>query len=102
MNLLKSIFGGGGNKRSADGGIYIYVKPKMCKEILRIRINPGNDLSRTDDEKGYFVRKMAQGTRCPFPVEITVYFDGRRNITGKDIENGEFATEADYEAFIAS
>ena len=104
MGFLKKLFGGGNgdNKRPKDGALYFYVKPKMCKEILQIRLHPGNDLSRTDDEQGYFVRKVAQGARCPFPVEITVYFDTRRNVTGKDIENGEFATEEEYETFIAA
>ena len=43
MNILKSLFGGG--SRSSDRGIYFYVQPKMCQEILRIRVDPLNDLS---------------------------------------------------------
>ena len=102
MNILKSIFGSGNNTgRSRDGGLYIYVKPKMCNEILRIRINTANDLSRTDGDKGYFVRKVANGTRCPFPVEVMIYFDTRRNILDREIENGEFVTEDDYDSFMA-
>ena len=42
MNFLKSLFGGGG--RDEDRGLYFYVQPKMCKEILRIRVDPLNDL----------------------------------------------------------
>jgi hypothetical protein len=101
MNFLRRLFGGGGGAPSGDRGVYVYVRPKMCKEILRLRIDPMNNLSESDEGGTYFVRKMATGNRCPFPVEVTLYFDGSKNLKSKEITNGEFVTEADYDAFMA-
>lgn len=97
MNFLKKLFDGG--QRSAP--IYkVYVQPKMCQEMIAVRVNLHNDLSRTDDYRGFWVRKVASATRCPFQVEITLYFDDKRTLTTREIENGRFVTEADYHAFV--
>ena len=96
MNILKSLFGGGG--RDDDRGIYFYVRPKMCREILRIRVDPLNDLSRTDDGKGYWCRKLASAARCPFQAEATLHFDKRKQYTGGEVENGELVSEAEWRA----
>lgn len=100
MNFLKSLFGGGNQSR--DAGYYVYVKPKMCQEILRVRINMSNDLSLTDDNSGYLVRKVASATRCPFQSEVILHFDKSRKLSDREIENGEFVTEETYLEFIES
>lgn len=94
MNFLKNLFGGAGAPQ--DDALYVYVQPKMCKEIVRVRIDMKNQLSRTDDETGYFVRKTARGQRCPFAAEMTLRFDGTRRLIEKTIENGSFVTEEEY------
>jgi (2Fe-2S) ferredoxin len=99
MNFLKRLFGGGGEK--ADRALYFYVRPKMCREIVQVRIDLLNQLSRTEDESGFFVRKEARAVRCPFPAEIQVTFDSSYRIVAQEITNGEFVTEADYQAFVA-
>lgn len=99
MNFLRKLFGGGAN---ASPEMYVYIRPKACREIVRVRINLYNDLSLTDDESGYLVRKEGRGNRCPFPAEFTLHFDRNRNVTQREIENGEFATEANYEDFLES
>ena len=86
MNILKSLFGGG--SRSEDRGIYFYVQPKACQEILRIRVDPMNDLSRQDEGKGYWVRKVASGHRCPFQAEVEIFFDKNKRFTSSEITNG--------------
>lgn len=96
MNILKSLFGGGG--RNEDRGIYFYVQPKMCQEILRIRVDPLNDLSRADDGKTYWCRKLASAARCPFQAEVTLYFDKNKRFTGEEVENGQLVSE---EAWLA-
>jgi hypothetical protein len=101
MDFLRRLFGGGGASPSGDRGLYVYVRPKMCKEILRVRVDPMNNLSESDEGGTYFVRKVATGQRCPFPVEITLYFDGSKRVTKREITNGEFVTETDYDAFVA-
>ncbi len=93
MNFLKKLFGGGGGSRDS---LVVYVRPKACEEIIRIRLDTRHSLSRRDDEDGYFMRKMATGTRCPFQAEMYFYFDDRKNLVDRQIENGEFVTEDDY------
>jgi hypothetical protein len=98
MNFLKKLFGGGPGGSGDDRGLYFYVRPKRCGEIVRVRIDPFSDMSQ-DDSGGYFVRKIAQATRCPFPAELTLFFDKSRRLTGQDITDGEFVSEADFEAW---
>lgn len=97
MNFLKNLFGGAG-QASNDEGLYVYVRPKMCKEILRLRIDMRNNLSRLDNDEGFYLRKLASGARCPFQVEVEFFFDNNKRMVRKEITNGEFVTEADYNA----
>jgi hypothetical protein len=99
MNFLKRLFMPAPPK---DRALYLYVKPKACQEIVRVRIDTMSELSRSEDNEGFFVRKLARGMRCPFQVEIEMNFDRNHNIIDKTITNGTEATEADYNAFIAS
>jgi hypothetical protein len=96
FDFLKNLFGGGGD--DDRHGYIIYVRPKMCDEILPVRIDMRNDLSVNDNGDGYHVRKMVSGARCPFQAEILLYFDNRRNLTERIVENGEFATANEYHA----
>jgi hypothetical protein len=97
MNILKNLFGGGGGggNRSADGGMYFYVRPRGCEEVVQVRINPSNDLSLEGD--AYFVRKIARGThRCFNPVELTLTFDKNRKLISSEVDKGEIVDEAAY------
>lgn len=98
MNFLKKLFGG--DRQAHDDGYYVYVQPKMCKEIIRIRINLSNDLSLTDGDKGYWVRKAASATRCPFQSELTLYFNKSRQLIDKEIINGDYVDEATYQQYL--
>ncbi|GAB5493048.1 MAG: hypothetical protein Phog2KO_32630 [Phototrophicaceae bacterium] len=100
MNFLKSLFSAGSGQ--SNDAYYIYVKPKMCQEIVEVRINMKNDLSPTDDYQGYWVRKVASAIRCPFQSEITLHFDKSRKLLNREIENGEFATKEEYIAFVGN
>ena len=95
MNFLKRLFGGG---RTATGDLVVYVRPKMCKQILRLQIDLTNQLSLNDMEDGYWVRKVANNPRCPFEVEVMLYFDKQKNLVNREITDGEFVTEAEYAA----
>jgi hypothetical protein len=99
MDFLKKLFGGG-TGQSGNGGYYVYVKPKMCKEIVQVRINLSNDLSLRDNDDGYWVRKVASATRCPFQAELTLYFSKSRQLINKEILNGEYVDEATYQAYL--
>lgn len=100
MNFLKNLFGGGGGKQSSDVGIYVYVRPRGCEEVIQIRLNPNNDLSRNEDGK-LFVRKIARGSyRCFNPIEMTLYFNDNRQLVSHEIDRaGEVVDEAAYNAW---
>jgi len=108
-DMISGLFGAIGNLLTANGSgpmsdddrtYHVYVKPKMCKEILKVRIDMMNGPSRTDDGKGFYLRKLARGTRCPFEVEMEFWWDGRRRLENREINNGEWATYEEYEAFV--
>jgi len=102
MNFLKNLFGGGGKSGQSDRrGFYIYVRPKRCDEIVEVRIDLMNELSLTDDNSGYFVRKIVHATRCPFPAEIYLYFDKTRRAVEIKVSDGEILTVHDYENWLA-
>ena len=95
---MKSLFSAGSGQ--SNDAYYIYVQPKMCQEIVEVRINMKNDLSPTEDYSGYWVRKVASATRCPFQAEMTLYFDKSRKLLSREIENGEFVTQEAYMQFV--
>jgi hypothetical protein len=99
MDFLRKLFGGGG-QRQDPSNYYLYVRPKMCKEIVRVRVNLTNDPSVNDDESGYILRKTASATRCPFQAEITLHLNKGRDVVDREITNGEFVTQADYDAYM--
>ncbi|MCU0464428.1 MAG: hypothetical protein MUF38_07635 [Anaerolineae bacterium] len=100
VNFLRRLFGGGGGGPASRYLTY-YVRPKRCNEVVVVRVDSFNDLSELD-EGGYFVRKIARGERCPFPAELHITFDKNRRQTEVTVENGEQATEEDYEAWAAA
>ncbi len=106
MEILKRLFGGGGGggaggSRSGDAsGVYFYVKPDQCDEIVRMRIDRNNDLSLTDDNKSYVVHKLARGTKCFQTVEVDLYFDSNRRLVNSELLHGTLVTEDDYLAWI--
>ncbi|PJF36977.1 MAG: hypothetical protein CUN49_02705 [Candidatus Thermofonsia Clade 1 bacterium] len=79
-------------------GLYYYVRVRRSGEVVRIRINPNNDLSLTDDESGYFVRKVAVGTRSFERVELEVTYDKNRRVIDVQVQGGDLVDQAAYEA----
>jgi hypothetical protein len=100
MNFLRNLFGGGDGSDDSRS-LYIYVRPKRCDQIVAVRIDLMNDLSITDDEAGYWVRKVAQAYRCPFPAELIVYFDKSKRMVSREVTDGELVEKAEYEAWQA-
>lgn len=84
-----------------DRYITLYIKPKACGEVLKVRVDSMNELSQQDDGT-YYVRKLARGERCPFVVELELVFSPKRALLKKTIQNGEETTREAYEAFISS
>jgi hypothetical protein len=100
MNFLKRLFSGGGSVGSDT--LYIYIKPKMCNQVLQLEIDTKQQLSLNDSEDGYWVRKIANTPRCPFEAEVILHFDKNKNLIDREISNGEFVTEQVYQDFLDS
>ena len=105
MNFLKNLFGGGDSRRVAGDsrGMYFYVKPHRCDDILQVRIDMNNDLSQQDEGSGYWVRKLASsGNYKCNQVELTLYFDSNRRLEHTEINGGTQVEKAAYEEWLAS
>ena len=90
LGFLSRLFGGGSSRaRSHDGGIYVRVKCNACGEIVQTRINPTSELSQSDDERGYFVRKVLVGQQCFRPIEVELrYADLRGTEISREVHGG--------------
>jgi hypothetical protein len=100
MNFLSRLFGGGGSGSRPDSGLYFYIRPKGCEEVVQVRIDPLRDTSQLDSGEGYFIQKTVRGQhRCFNPAELTLYFDSNRTLTEKNISRGDLVTEEDYHAW---
>ncbi|MBX3083802.1 MAG: hypothetical protein KF716_19365 [Anaerolineae bacterium] len=101
QRIAKALFGGGsgsGSGVAGDVGLYYYVKSKKTGEIIRLRVNPNNDLSETDEGGSYFVRKLLHGTRTYDPIEVELTYDKNRKMTEIKITGGDQVDRAAFEA----
>lgn len=90
MDLLKKLFSGGSARPSADF-FPVCVKCDRCGEVVEGRVNMANDLSLTDNDSGYFVRKVLMGNgRCFQQVEVELTFDLNRKLLNKKSVGGVF------------
>lgn len=106
MNIFKRLFGSTGSTASSgtkgapgDRGIYFYVQPDGCEEVIRVRIDPMNDLSESDDGKTYHVRKLARGVKCFKGVELEFAFNANKQVIEKDVKGGKLVDEAAWIAW---
>jgi hypothetical protein len=104
MEFFKKLFGGGQSVPTDRAGMYFYIRPTGCQEVVQVRINLHNDLSLTDDNKTYFVHKSVRGTsyKCTRSAELELTFDSNRRMTSSEVSGGTLVTEGDYEEWVAS
>ncbi len=96
--LARRLSGTPSTAAQGDIGMYYYVKARRSGEVIRIRINPNNDLSLNDEDSGYFVRKVAVGTRSFERVELEVSYDKNRNVINAEVQGGTLVDRAAYDA----
>lgn len=104
MELLKKLFGGGGGAARVSGdsdGLYYFVRPNGCEEVVRVRVNRYNDLSLQDDGKTLWAHKSVRGVKCRQPVELDLYYDSNRKLINSEVSGGALVTEADYDEWTA-
>ncbi len=104
MDFLRKLFGGGGGSTTPGdpNGLYFYVKPDGCDEVVRVRVNRNNDLSLADDGKNYWVRKVVQGTKCFHSADLTLYFNSGHQLTNSEINGGALVKAEDYQSWLES
>jgi hypothetical protein len=105
MKFFKKLFGGASGSGGTDRvGLYFYVKPHTCDEVIRVRIDSNNDLSLADDNSTYLVRKTVRGTtyKCTRSAELELTFDSSRRLSHTECMGGVLVTKEDYEAWVAS
>lgn len=101
MDFLRRLFGGGGGGDNAKG-MYVYVRPRGCDEVVRVRIDRYNDLSLSDDGETYWVHKYVRGVKCFQQVEIDLFFDKNRQLQNSEVAGGALVSEEEYNAWVSS
>lgn len=90
MNFLKKLFSGG-SVSTQSNPLTLIVKCDRCGETIESHINLATDLSTSDDNTGYFVRKVVMGSgRCFQQIEVEMQFDANHKLLGKQIHGGTF------------
>ncbi len=99
MNLLRKLWQGisGSSLTSGDVGLYYYVRCNRCGEVVRVRINPLNDLSIDDTGKGLWANKVIVGQRCYNRIEATFNYDTNRKLLSSQATGGTFVDKQTYE-----
>lgn len=99
FDSLKSLFAGGsGSGGQGDNAYWIYVRCRRCGEVIKTRLDLANSLA-LNDEGGYTTSKTLVGNRLCFErIEVTLSFDGSRQLTEREIVRGDFITSEEYEA----
>jgi hypothetical protein len=102
MNFLKKLFGG--PARGDDRLTSIYVMSYRCKEPLEGKVDLFNELSKDDDGKGYYVRKVLHTSgrdRCFSEVEVQLWFDSKKQVSDHDVSGGRWLTADEYDEELA-
>lgn len=100
MNLLKRLFGGRSSfGTGSDPALYVYVQPRGCDEVVRVRINVINELSPNEDFSGFFIQKTVTGTTCFQRAELLLTFDRDKRLIEQQVLDGTLVDAAAYAAW---
>jgi hypothetical protein len=101
VNLLRRLFGGKGGRSGDPDGMYFYVRAKATGEVIQVRLHRYNDLTLSDDEQNYFVRKLIVGHKSFDRLEADFTFDKNRRLISCEVDGGEQVDRAVYDAYLA-
>lgn len=107
MDFLRRLFGGGQSAPQGEPGdktgLYFYVRPTGCDEVVRVRIDKNNDPSLADDGT-FFVTKTVRGSsyKCTRSAELHLSFDQQRRLQNTEVTGGALVTAEDYAAWLAA
>jgi hypothetical protein len=103
MNFLKQLanmFTGGPISGSGgDVGMYYYIRCLRCGEVIKVRINPMNDLSANDDNTALFAHKLIVGQNCFNRIEATFHYNTSRKLVNTEVSGGEMVKKSDYDEY---
>jgi hypothetical protein len=100
MNFLRqlaNIFTPRPSPASGDVGLYYYIRCNRCGEVIKVRVNPMNDLSISDEPGKRFTHKTIVGQRCYNRIEADFTYDNNRKLVNSEISGGTMVTQEDYE-----
>ncbi|HRE48487.1 MAG TPA: hypothetical protein PLD47_12245 [Aggregatilineales bacterium] len=97
--LMRLLTGGGGRPAGGSPRTTFYIKSHSTGHIYPLQINLNNDLSLTDDDKGYFVRKTLVGKPSYDRIEVELTFDRSRVLIDSALKGGVLTDEATYETY---
>lgn len=100
MNFLKQIadfFTARPVQAGSDVGLYYYIKCNQCGEIIKVRINPMNDLSYSDSNNSLFVRKVIVGRKCYNRIDAEFTYNSARKLLSSDVSGGEMVDKKLYD-----
>lgn len=97
-------FFGRGVEEDADRGIYLHVRIRKTKEVVKVRIDPYNDLAQqfegadgSDSPDCYVCRKEVMGKQGFDRAVLNLEFDGNRKLIASEIEGGEIVDGDEYD-----
>jgi hypothetical protein len=101
VNLLRRLLGGTGGRSGDPDGMYFYVRAKVTGEVIQVRLHRYNDLTLSDDEQNYIVRKVIVGQKGFERLEADFTFDKHRRLISCEVDGGELVDRAAYDAYLA-
>ncbi len=102
MRWLRRLFAWPASQET-DNALWLNVKCGRCGEAIRVRVDRRYDVASNllDPGEGgaaYTVHKDVVGDRCFQRIRVTLGFDRRMNIVERQVQGGQFQTEAEFEA----
>jgi hypothetical protein len=101
MGFLRKLFGGQASSSGDADGLYYYVKGDRTGEVVQVRLHRYNDLSETDNQQGFYARKLVVGQDHFERMEAEFFFDKNRRLTSADVQGGSLVDRDDYDAYRA-
>ncbi len=92
LDRLSRLFSLDASVPSEERNYWLRVRCHRCGEIIPVRIDMLNDLSRDFSTGHYFVRKVAMGSgrnRCFQRIELELTFDDKKQLIDQKVTGGE-------------
>jgi hypothetical protein len=94
----------GGNRGDDNRYLDIYALDHRCREPVQGRVDLFNELSREDEGKGFFTRKVLHTSgakRCFGQVEVELWFDSKKKLIDHTISGGRWLSAEEYKEELA-